>query len=204
MMRFALIIFLSLGFFQLSAQKFSGGIYGGLVTSQIDGDGLSGFSLWGVQAGAFAAMPIGENSDLKLELLFIQKGSRQVPDSTNGFIQYRVRANYLEIPLLYRLRWNYLSFELGPALDINVSQFEESQYIEVEPYADFNRFHLCGIFGISYHFSEQFYVNFRTTISITPARNISGARGVPGQISIGGGGQRHVVLGTALVYEFGS
>lgn len=188
----------------LSGQNFDGGIYGGLVTSQMDGDGLSGFDKWGAQFGAYASIPLGDNSDVKLELAFLQKGSRQVPDSTNGFIQYRVNANYIEIPVLYRLRWNYLSFEVGPALDINVSQIEESQYIEVEPYADFNRFHLCGIFGINYHFSEHLYLNFRTNISITPARNISGARGPGFFPSLGGGGQRHVVLGTALVYDFGS
>lgn len=198
-----IFLFLSLSLTSY-AQKIDGGIYAGLVSTQMDGDGLIGFDKWGGQFGAYARLPIGDNSDLKLELAFIQKGSRQVPDSTNGFIQYRVNANYIEIPILYRLRWNYLSFEMGPALDINVSQVEESQYIEVEPYEDFNRFHLCGIFGINYHFSVNLYVNFRTNVSITPARNISGARGPGFFPSIGGGGQRHVVLGTALVYQFGS
>ena len=132
MKQFCALLLILLGFsLDTCAQKLDGGIYGGLVSTQMEGDGLSGFDKWGGQFGAYARLPIGDNSDLKLELAFIQKGSRQVPDSTNGFIQYRVNANYIEIPVLYRLRWNYLSFEMGPALDINVSQVEESQYIEV-------------------------------------------------------------------------
>ena len=193
-----LSIFLLTG---LGAQSFKGGAYGGLLTSQADGDGLYGFSFWGVHLGAYTNIDIGDNSDLKLELSFIQKGVRQVPDETNNFLQYKLRAGYIEIPILYRLFWNYLSFEAGPALDINVTQFEESNYVEVEPYADFNRIHLAGIFGINYHYSENWYLSFRTNVSITPARDAPTAPGT-GPIVIGGNGLRFVVLSTGVVYQF--
>ncbi|MDZ7848812.1 MAG: outer membrane beta-barrel protein [Owenweeksia sp.] len=150
----------------------------------------------------FYKSSLGENSLVQLELSFIQKGSRQVPDSTNNYVQYRTRANYIEIPLLYQLRWNDLSFELGPALDINVTQSEESNNQSVEPDPEYLRFHLSGIFGINYHFSRQWHVNFRTNISISPARKIGGALGTANQIRLGGGGWRHVVLSTSLVYRF--
>jgi hypothetical protein len=196
-----ILVFSSLILVNSSAQNFGGGAYGGLLTSQANGDGLSGFSFWGVHFGAYTSVRIGDNSDLKLELAFIQKGVRQVPEEDNGFVQYRMRAGFIEVPVLYRLRWNYLSFEIGPALDINVSQFEETDGVVTDPPPNFNRFHLAGIFGINYHFNENWYLNFRSNASITPARDAPTAPGT-GPIVIGGNGIRFIVLSTGLVYEF--
>ena len=188
----------------LYAQGFGGGAYGGLLTSQADGDGLSGFSYWGVHMGAYTTITIGDNSDLKLELAFIQKGVRQVPEEDNGYIQYKLRAGFFEIPILYRLRWNYLSFEIGPAFDINVTQYEESNYVISDPPPSFNRFHLAGIIGINYHFNENWYLNFRSNVSITPAISAPSAPGTGDILAIGGAGLRFIVLSTGVVYEFGS
>ena len=202
MIRFRLALFLSLGFLaNLTAQNFNGGVYAGLLTSQAEGVGTSGFSYWGVHFGAYTNFELGDNSDIKLELAFIQKGVRIVPDEDNNYADYKLRAGYIEIPLLYRIFWGDLSFEIGPALDINVTQYEESQGIEVEPYADFNRFNLAGIVGVNYHFNESWYLNFRSNYSITPVQDSPSAPGT-GEFRIGGSGIRFIVLSTGLVYQF--
>lgn len=203
MMRYGITVVFCLALLagKLSGQNFSGGAYGGLLTSQANGDGLSGFSFWGFHLGAYTNFKLGDHSDIKLELAFLQKGSRQVPDSTNNFQDYKLRTGYIEIPLLYRIFWGDLSFEAGPALDINVSQFEQSNGIEFQSIPEFNRFHLAAIFGINYHFNENWYLNFRSNWSITPARDAPSAPGT-GPFVIGGNGIRFIVLSTGLVYQF--
>lgn len=188
----------------LHAQKFGGGFYAGLTTSQIDGDGLGGFDLPGFQAGFLTDMRLGENSELQLELAFIQKGARQVPDTNNNGVHYKARLNYIEIPLLYQFEWNYLSFEIGPALDISIGEKEVSNYTEVrEIDPPFIPLSLTGIVGFNFHFSESFYLNMRSNISVTPVRRGFAGLGVPLRPRLGGHGWRNVVLSAALVYDFG-
>lgn len=202
MIRFGLALFLSLGLLtNLTAQNFNGGAYGGLLTSQASGIGLSGFSFWGFHFGAYTNFKLGDNSDIKLELAFLQKGVRQVPDEDNNYNQYKLRAGYIEIPLVYRIFWGDLSFEIGPALDINVTAFEETNGIEREPPPELNRFNLAGIIGVNYHMNENWYVNFRSNYSISPVYSSPGAPGTGPNIVLQNG-VRFIALSTGLVYQF--
>lgn len=185
------------------SQNFKGGIFVGAVTSQVDGDGLAGFDMAGFQAGAFTRYTLTESSVVQLGLGFVQKGAKEPPSDTSSF--YRLRANYINIPITLQYRWNNLAFEIGPALDIlvNASESDISGNRNLEGPAALRSFSLIGIGGISYYITEKWVVNFRSTISITPARNASARTGRPYLLQAGGAGQRNLVLSTALYYSFG-
>ncbi len=200
MIRHGLFILISIAsFYKLKSQKFGGGLYIGMTTSQIDGDGLAGFDLPGFHMGAFTDLKLTYKSGFLMELAFIQKGSREPISDSSTF--YKARLNYIELPLLYVYRLKKLSFELGPALDINVFAKEEDRSGERRTHPEFCRFNLTGIFGINWHFSRDWHINFRSNISITPIRSgFAGATGKPFFLQLGGRGQRNVVLSFALVY----
>jgi hypothetical protein len=185
------------------SQNFKGGLFAGAVTSQVDGDGLAGFDMAGFQAGAFTRYNLNTSTLLQLELGFVQKGAKEPPSDTSNF--YRMRANYISLPLTLQYRWHNLAFEVGPALDILVTASESDIGGErdLEGTAALRRFSLIGIGGISYYITDKWVVNFRSTISVTPARNASARAGRPFLLQAGGAGQRNVVLSTALYYSFG-
>ncbi len=182
------------------AQAFRGGLFAGMSASQINGDELSGYDLPGGQAGFFVFLPSGDRGAWQLELSFIQKGARELPSDTSIF--YRARLNYVTIPLLYRYRLNQLSFEIGPALDINVYAQESDRNGDFESNPPFNRFGLSGIFGVNYHFSEHFWVAFRTNNSILVIRPGTPLPGFGASPRLGGFGQRNLILTFGLHYAF--
>ncbi len=186
-----------------TSQNFRGGAYAGMTTSQIDGDGLGGFDLPGFHIGGFVFVPVGEKSQIQMELAFIQKGSRRtLDDTTDGFSYfYKARLNYIEIPLLYQLRYKDLSFEAGPALDILTTSKEEYDFIETESDPPFTRFSLSGILGVNWHFAEKWFVGFRSSVSLTQIRKGQAAPNQPNVIA-GGYGQRNVVLSFAVNHIF--
>lgn len=200
-MKKTLILILLIGSFtSLSAQKFGGRLYGGMTASQLDGDALGGFDLPGIRLGVGSNVRLDENFLLQLEIAFIQKGSRELPSDTSQ--GYLARLNYVEVPLLAEYRLNKLAFEAGPALDILANAREEYWNFVQEPEPPFNRVSLTGIVGISYYFSEQWSVNFRTAYSLTPVRpaNVPYNPAIPRRI--GGNGWRSANLSFAIYYNF--
>jgi hypothetical protein len=85
------------------SQDFQGGISGGLTASEVSGDHLAGKNKFGWYASAFTIRKISSLSDFKLEIMYIQKGSRSVPSERNAYYDYVFHLEYVEIPLLYQL-----------------------------------------------------------------------------------------------------
>ena len=73
-----LIFILNLSFLS-QAQDFKGGVILGLSTSQLSGDHLEGFNKAGLILGAFTSRVFSEKISGKMELIYIQKGSKN-PD----------------------------------------------------------------------------------------------------------------------------
>jgi len=106
-----LVLFLvsSVGF----AQRIKGALIAGMNISQIDGDEIYGFNKFGLNAGAAAILPLGNNFSFTVETLFSQKGSYQskqyeetVTDTAGNVLytlngQYNLKLNYLEVPFLF-------------------------------------------------------------------------------------------------------
>ena len=179
-------------------QQFNGGLFGGMTSSQIHGDRLSGFDLSGFQGGFFTSIDLSEKSALQLEISFVQKGSREpISDSS---IFYKARLNYVAIPLIYRYRFGKLGFEIGPAFDVLVSSEESDQSGVFESDPAFATYNLSAFFGVNYHFSDEAWVSFRTVNSITPIRTPAVNR--PDASRYLECGQRNISLTLGIYYSF--
>jgi len=181
-------------------QAFGAGVFGGLSAAQVDGDNLSGFDKPGANLGLFTYINLGEHSDLQLELSWVQKGARKEPSDTNPNT-YRSTLNYLSIPIIYRYYLGDFSLEIGPAIDILVSASEEWNGLVLPPTdPPYHRVNLAGMVGFNYHFSEQFYLSFRSVNSLIPIRPGNAPTRLAGP-RFGGFGQRNIVLTFGLYWR---
>lgn len=148
----------------LFGQGFGGGIYGGISTSQVSGDGIGGFNKIGGWGGAFTDYRFTPRSTLQLELSFIQKGARQAPTVKNGNILKFYNQNMLEIPVMYR--WygiKNMSIELGLQAGILLSTLErETNFQDTRNSNAYRPAEMSGAAGLSYYFWKgKIEVNMR-------------------------------------------
>lgn len=164
----------------LSAQKFGGGFKGGMVASEVSGDNLAGPNKLGFYASAFTFLPLGHQAYIQGEVMYIQKGSRSVPNKHNNYFDYHFALQYVEIPVLYVqdlsrfTSINYLSNLLmhgGLSLSF-LTQHKESEGGFTLP-AELNTYNLAELnllLGLSYPISETLYFNLGYSNSLTPIR----------------------------------
>lgn len=114
------IVFLSLlGVSTIAySQTFKPGIFGGLVASQVGGDGYQGFNKLGVTFGGFVRYHLSENWSAQFEIAYVQKGSRNdfsisENDPTQASEYFLLRLNYIEIPVLIKFKHNNFVYEGG-------------------------------------------------------------------------------------------
>ncbi len=164
----------------LYAQSFTGGITSGMVTSQVAGDLSSGFNKAGFFATAYAQRQFTLKSAARVGISFIQKGSREShKERKNNGLQYLMRVNYVEIPLLYVYKLqNNLQLLGGLSYARLVgTPYEENDYITTVVSAGFNRHNLNFIMGIEYFIIPNISVSIQSNNSITPIRpHASGAK----------------------------
>lgn len=192
-----LIIFISLFSFSAFAQDFNGGILGGLAASEISGDRLQGPNKAGVYVGAFVNRYISERSSFQMELDFIQKGSRENPDSANNYQSYLLRLNYVELPVHYRYDFAERgTLEAGLSLGVLIHNYEEANGYEWVSGPDFRRTDLSFNIGAFYTLTERLRINVRYSNSIMAVRPHS-----QGQTYRWNKGQYNEVLSFVLFYE---
>ncbi len=114
---------------QLGAQSFHAAVKGGIATTQVSGDNLSGYDQFGGLVGGVVGIPVGKKIDLNLEILFVQKGSRKTADPDNeDYTEYLLRLNYFEFPVLLQYKHSdRIALEAGPIIGALVSSKEEDQ-----------------------------------------------------------------------------
>ena len=98
-----LFLFTFFTFFSFS-QNFKGGIIGGISTTQVSGDNLGGYNKAGLCIGVFTQLPISPISNIKMEMEYIQKGSRNPKINQNNIPD--ISTSYLEIPLSLNYKQN--------------------------------------------------------------------------------------------------
>lgn len=150
-------------------QGFGGGLYAGISTSQVSGDGIGGFNKVGAWGGAFTDYRFTLRSTLQLEVSFIQKGSRQAPTVKNDGILYVHNQNILEIPVLYR--WygiKNMSIEVGLQAGVILQTVERGNVIPTTVNNPlFQPAEFSGAAGLSYYFwKNKIEVNARYSNSI--------------------------------------
>ncbi len=193
----SIIIFFALLFLtgtNLFSQNFNGGIIGGASATQISGDQLAGFNKSGLNIGAFVNLNTNKYSSWQMELKYIQKGSRKNVSKSDTTAEsryiYRLRLNYIEIPVLFKYDLkglskfasdtsyhliNKLSFEIGLAYAVLVGSSEEDAVMSKTLYSPpFNKGDLSVLAGFYYEISDNVKLNFRWTGSILPVRKHSG------------------------------
>ena len=72
----------------VKSQNFNGGLIGGISTSQVSGDNLSGYNKAGLFLGLFSETPVSSITNLKMEMNFIQKGSKNPKMNKMEFLIY--------------------------------------------------------------------------------------------------------------------
>ncbi len=161
-----------LSFTKASAQaEFSGGLRGGLVTSQVSGDGLAGWNKFGGALGAFVQMSFKENQSVTFEIQYVNKGSRKPGDPDNGdFNTFDMKLNYVEVPITYNYRRNNFQFDLGlyaGVLTGSKIMFNGNDYGIDPPFENLD----MGITGgVHWLASEKLSFILRASSSLLPVR----------------------------------
>lgn len=156
-----IFVFFCLLFNKLYSQKFDGGIQLGLSTSEISGDRLNGPSKAGLYVGAFTNLKISSRASLQLELNYVQKGSRKIPDSTD-FTSYILRLNYIELPLFVKYNISSkISLETGPYIGFLIHHYEEQDYMEAISDPPFKKTDIGANIGLYYTLTKHLKANVR-------------------------------------------
>lgn len=152
-------------------QKFEGGVLAGLCASQVAGDTYSGYDKAGIFAGAYVSLPLSNRMDIRLEMDYIQKGSRKNPvPETNDYDSYLMRLGYVEMPLLLQYHiGSKLMAEAGPAISFLLHSSERFNQEDVYAH-QFNKQNLSIIAGISYLVTEKISAGLRTNDSLFSIR----------------------------------
>ncbi len=184
--------------FALSAQDFHGGILGGLSASEISGDRLEGPNKAGFYLGAFVNRYFTHRSSIQMELDFIQKGSRENPDSSNAYQSYLLRLNYIEMPVHYKYDFHEKgTLEAGLSLGVLIHQNEKvNDYEWWVSGSDFDKIDLSFNIGAYFTIIKNLRINVRYSNSILPVRPHAG-----GATWRANKGQYNEVLSFVLFYE---
>jgi hypothetical protein len=188
----------------LHAQRFNGGIIAGGLVSQVDGDGYGGFTKFGYLAGGLVSLRVSPQSSFQMELEYIQKGSRINADTlTNMGTTYLMRFHYLEVPLLYQYTFGKrFSIEAGPAMDVLLGSYEESDGLETQSTIPLRNVTLAGIFGVSGYISEHLKLNFRFNYSLLSIRETAETYPATYRYILWQKGQFNNVLSLSLLWYF--
>ncbi|MGB0402765.1 MAG: porin family protein [Salibacteraceae bacterium] len=182
--------------------KFHAGLKAGINTSQITGDAASGFYKFSLVAGAFANYRINKKLKFQYELIYQQKGSNNPAKPDKGiYSSYKIRLNYIEIPLLLQYDLNRFEIELGPGIGylINTKEWDQNgeRTTQSSPY-DWRKLELDAVLGVNYEIQkEHLFVNFRSHHSVTSI--VSNSNQIPGTQW---NGAWNIVLALTLNYQF--
>ena len=171
-----LFVLLSLLSLTLHAQRFHGGIMGGLAATQLDGDNLGGYNKPGVRVGGWVNTRVWPNTILQLELEYIQKGSKISQNELESGKYYHSRLNYIQVPLLARTDlMNRLQGEAGIAGSYLTRSLEDKDgggFLKADP--DFTQFEFSGLVGLSYQLLNNLAASVRFNYSLLPVREHPG------------------------------
>lgn len=138
------------------AQEFRGGVVAGIAGTQVLGDGYSGPNKAGICIGPYVNLSLSDKFSMQMQLEYIQKGSRENPDSTNNFSSYLLRLSYVQVPIMFQYRHSRkLGFEAGGSYGVLVGSYEEG-------YAANGQFYTGSAFkkrDISFHAAMHYFIN---------------------------------------------
>lgn len=189
-----LFIFIILISWNVKSQNFNGGLIGGISTSQVSGDNLSGYNKAGLFLGLFSEFPVSSITNLKMEMNFIQKGSKNPKMNKNGIPD--ISTSYLEVPISFNYNQNeLLSIESGIQTAFILSSKDNDINGSVNSDPPFDKTDISAFIGMYYHYSKKISLNTRFGNSILPIRGYDTER-----IFIFKRGQYNTVLSFTIHY----
>ena len=195
-MRIVLFLLFALNISWATAQDFRAGLVGGLTTSQISGDTYAGYDKLGFRMGAYVSRSIKEKVDLKMEIQYIQKGSKRHIDK-HSFKRYMFNLHYIEIPISIAWKYNQdISIETGLSPSYLMAYSEQNEHGNVDE-KDPKSVGLDFLVGANYQLKPQIILNLRYSQSVIPVRKHSSE----GQFGLNNG-QQSSLLSLALYYQF--
>ncbi len=156
------------------AQRFEGGVLGGLNASQVDGDTYSGYKKPGVVIGGYVQTNLSQTVFVAMELKFAQKGSRHVDSlAVDGRKKYIMRLNYAEMPVYLGFRTNdkiSLLVGLSPGYLISGTEYDDYGKFVAQDQHPFNAIDLEAMLGFRFQITKRIFIDLRGAYSITPIR----------------------------------
>ena len=151
------------------SQKFSFTVLGGATASQASGDGFFGFDQFGAVAGGEVNYKFNEKWFTSLGLQFNQKGARTYANKKSSFV-YRLRVNYVEMPLLLSYHFTHVFIRAGVYLGVKTNQKERNTFGPVVPERPFRRIDFGGQLGLGYQFDTHWSLELCFQNSLIPVR----------------------------------
>jgi hypothetical protein len=164
------LIVLLFGYSPLCGQSFTSGVRFGMTATQVDGDTYEGFDKAGLLGGLFVERALSDRFSMRMELDYVQKGSRKPLDKEYN-TYYRMRVNYVEVPLLARFKaGKKLTLQGGPAFGVLVFSQEDDETGILKYSPKFNTYEYSVSVGLAYVLTEKVGFDVRYSCSLAPIR----------------------------------
>lgn len=103
------------------SQNFKLNLSAGLNFSQVNGDKLAGFNKIGLCGGAGISRNLKNNQTIGFEILYSEKGSKDVVSNADPIVDTLFKFNYIEIPIIYQYQLKpKLNLQLGAYTAVNI------------------------------------------------------------------------------------
>jgi hypothetical protein len=174
------------------AQSFRGGFQAGLTASEVSGDLSGGPNKLGWFASVYTDISFSPHTYWQLELMYIQKGSREFNDPETPeegiYRDYRLNLQYVEVPVVFKFDFSvferlpyadWLTGEIGLSVSRVVGHYEtndegaeNTDLMALE--RPFHAGELNVLAGFYFPVSDNLNVHFRYTQGVTPLRPHAG------------------------------
>ena len=165
-MKIKLIILIVFSSQIIFSQGFSGGLLGGLIVSQVDGDAYDGYRKFGIQAGAYSSYSFNDKWGFTMEFKYIQKGSSKT-DKKDPYSDFKIKLNYIDIPVLLNYNYNEkLIFGTGLSYGLLVNaEVQDGAGVVPEEYLSYHDYDINAIIQVKYFLNEYFWVDLKGAYS---------------------------------------
>jgi hypothetical protein len=153
----------------LSAQRFHGGLLGGINASQVDGDHWKGYNKIGLNFGAFVNTDFKEKWGGQFEIKYSGKGSSNSPKSE---VKKMIGLRYVDVPVLitYQAK-EKLQIQAG----VSFNYLFNAMYYEGDWFDDWDiepkKIETSIAFGVNYTLLRSLDLNARYSYSLMPIRS---------------------------------
>lgn len=156
---------------QNEEKRFYLGLSAGLTGCQVHGDSYSGYNKLGFMGGLFIHYKWFQNVIPQLGIIYIQKGSRHIPDSVD-MSQYLLRLHFVEIPLNIKFLFlkKKLFLTLGHSVGYLFNYYEEKDYLNITNTVHNEKFEFSINTGLGYQINDKINIELRANNGYTPFR----------------------------------